>query len=106
MKAPDSKVAVSLGKLSMILKNQNLIEDSDLFDQVVSVVAKKHIILDTPPKEKSIESRIESIDRLVQDKKRQEKLESLRKQLNFEKNLEVTGKPAINPKSKEIVMPI
>ena len=50
MKAPDSKVAVSLGKLSMILKNQNLIEDSDLFDQVVSVVAKKHIILDTPPK--------------------------------------------------------
>lgn len=104
MNAPDSKIAISVGKISALLIKQNLIKDDEIFVKTLSNIAKKHIILETPPKVKPTESPKQIPSRLYsQSSQKQDRLDKLRKQLDFERDLSITDKPTINAKSKEIV---
>ena len=104
MNPPDSKIAISLGKIVSVLHKEKLIKDSPYFEQAISSVAKSYIYPDTPPKSSNTDLRQTTIERLLESAtKNKEKIENLRKQMQKDKELEITEIPTINKKSKEMV---
>ena len=104
MNAPDSKIAISLGRIASVLIKENIVKDDKSFDEAVSSVAKKYINFDTPKKKTQQRPKIQNFERLFNTaSENKEKIERLRKKLYQDKLLEITDKPTINKKSKEIV---
>ena len=100
----DSKIPIFLGKITSVLLKETIIEDDETFDNVVSSLAKKFMNFETPKKSNSESFRILTIDRLLsQSTLKEEKLQKLRKRLYQEEQLNITNKPTINSKSKQIV---